>query len=467
MSRPISRQAIPVILFLLMAFSSGCAIVSEPRTTLPTAAPSLAPSTSGNLLPTSSPQPVEATATAPTIPTLAPDPATVEPPVPELNAESFPTGSIAYVLPLTIRHVIEDRASLFFELSAPSAGSVFYQQLSPQPGEVRSVSLDPSATRQMILLEGLSPGEEYTTLVGLGDESGGFQQPPFLAAPWGSVRFRTPDGREPLRVAVVSDASFGDAATEALVAQIAARELDFVIDAGDIVDKIEEQSSPLEAYALKYYQTLSPLLHRLPVYNVPGNHDYDANARWLESYFYYYAFPAFPEPRFSDPGAATARQYYAFAYNDIQFLMLDTQVFFGIPGWESQEDWLSERLSDPRFRFSIPILHVPPFFSGSVHPDDQLPVRQFWHPMFAAARVPLALSGHSHHYERLQSDGITYIVTGGGSNTLYPAGAILPNSQMFAARTHFTLLEIYSDRIELSAIDKTGEQFDQAVIPLQ
>ena len=147
--------------------------------------------------------------------------------------------------------------------------------------------------------------------------------------------------------------------------------------------------------------------------------------------------------------------------------MLDTQVFFGQPGWKEEDAWLAERLADPRFRFTIPVFHVPPFFSGAVHPDDQLAVRQFWHPQFSAAKAPLALSGHSHHYERLIADGITYIVAGGGSGTLYAAGTILPQSQEFASRTHFVLLNIYSDRIELSAIDKNGELFDQALIPLK
>jgi acid phosphatase len=128
---------------------------------------------------------------------------------------------------------------------------------------------------------------------------------------------------------------------------------------------------------------------------------------------------------------------------------------------------MAERLADSRFRFTIPVFHVPPFFSGAVHPEDQRPVRQLWHPSFVSAHVPLAFSGHSHHYERLEADGITYIVSGGGSGILYAPGETLPESQVFARRTHFVLMEIYADRIELSAIDKDGEVFDRASIPLQ
>ncbi len=466
MRHPIKRRFQLLQLSLLLFFALGCGLLSEPMTTLPptpaASTPAAAPPTQPAPAQPANPTPTErAAAPSPVIPTEQ------KPSYPDLDAMNLPPSPFSFVLPLTIRHLMPEQASLFFELSAAAEGMLFYQRISPEPAQTQAVAIDPAETRQMITLEGLEPGAEYLAALGLGSQSAGFQQPLLLGEPWGTLRFRTPDGREPLRIAVFSDASFGDASTAALVNQMMTHELDFAINAGDIVDKIEDDANAVEAYGLKYFQTLAPLLHRLPIYTVIGNHDYDAEARWQDSYYYYYAFPAFPDPRFNDPGAPRARQYYAFAYNDIQFLMLDTQVFFGQPGWKEEDAWLAERLADPRFRFTIPVFHVPPFFSGAVHPDDQLAVRQFWHPQFSAAKAPLALSGHSHHYERLIADGITYIVAGGGSGTLYAAGTILPQSQEFASRTHFVLLNIYSDRIELSAIDKNGELFDQALIPLK
>jgi len=71
--------------------------------------------------------------------------------------------------------------------------------------------------------------------------------------------------------------------------------------------------------------------------------------------------------------------------------------------------------------------------------------------------VPLVLSGHSHNYERLVVDGVTYVVTGGGSSQLYPALNIDPLSQAFSVRSHFVLLEFYEDQIKILAIDKNGK----------
>jgi hypothetical protein len=58
-------------------------------------------------------------------------------------------------------------------------------------------------------------------------------------------------------------------------------------------------------------------------------------------------------------------------------------------------------------------------------------------------------------------------VSGGGSSTLYAQGERLPESQLYVRKTHFVLLEIYTDRIELQAISKEGDVLDQAVIELE
>lgn len=419
---------------------------------------------------------LENVATLPSTPTFAVPTQTEPPPTPTVQVDPAVAALFAdepfadkpaYVLPLTVRHLTEDSATLLFELSEPAEGSLFYRPVSDTVQQQPvAVPFSPGEARQQLTIQGLTAGVEYRAIVGLKQSDGTYRQPAFQDGSWGSVRFHTASTQAPLRVGVLGDASFGDAATEELVRRMASYNLDFVIHTGDVVALIDENNGPVEAYALKFYKTLSPLLHLAPVYTIIGNHDYDFPARWRESYFYYYAFPSFPDPQFSSSQKQGDNQYYAFAYQGVQFMLLDSQVFFGVEGREAEEAWMAERLADSRFRFTIPVFHVPPYFSGSVHPDDGLAVRQFWSPLFAAAHTPLALSGHSHHYERLIADGVTYIVSGGGSATLYAPGEILPQSQVFARRTHFVLVEIYADRIELSAISKEGEVLDHTTIPV-
>lgn len=380
-------------------------------------------------------------------------------------SQSYALSQNSYVIPLTLRHVSEQWATFFFELSTPARGLLVYRSIDPNSPRRGEVEIPEAGTRHMLTLEGLSPGGQYEAMVLLNSGQGYDQQPGFNGKEWGRLNFHTPSGEHPLRVGIVGDASFGDEATQRLVALMAAQDLNFVLHTGDVVYETDP-SDLMNSYVVKYFEPFAPLLQQMPVYTVLGNHDYDAVLRWQDAPFYDYAFPPFPDPDFSYPEARRANQYYAFHYQDVQFLMLDSQVFYGVQGRGEQDAWLAERLADPRFRITIPVFHVSPYSSSVVHPDDSLPVRYSWNPRFEAANVPVVFSGHFHHYERHIANGITYIVSGGGSSTLYAQGESLPESQVYARRTHFVLLEIFEERSELRAISVDGEVLDQATISL-
>jgi predicted phosphodiesterase len=391
-------------------------------------------------------------------------------PTPPPTATPIVVGSVStnvsYTLPLTVQHVTDTSATLFCELSAPVAGVLLYEPLEGDVRTQQQEALAPGQTRQQITLAGLLPGIKYQAEIGIpGTDGATLEQPGFMEQTWGPISFRTASGQEPLRIGVLGDSGFGQQATYDLAARMASANLDFVIHTGDVVYNIEENADAYEAYALKYYLPLAPILHQMPVYLVVGNHEVEQPAMFQGKPFYYQAFPAFTDPRFPAPGTGGSNQWYAFAYDDVQFVMLDTQTFFNEQGRAEQTAWLSERLADTRFAYSIPVFHVPPFTSG-LHPSDGLPVRSEWDPLFEAANVPLVLSGHDHNYQRLEANGITYIVSGGGSATLYNEGAAAPEGKVFVRKTHFVLMEIYKDRIDLQAIALDGTVIDKVTIPI-
>ena len=409
-----------------------------------------------------------ATPTTALIDTTTPSPTETAPatltPTTDYFSQKFPLGENEYVIPLTVRHVTEETVTLFFELQYPTEGLLIFRDFDSFVQE--EIAFSANEPRQMITVEGLTAGTKYEAQVLAGNTLNGFQQPSFTNQEWGAIQFQTLPDEWPLRIAVLGDASFGDEATQNLVNIIAAQDLDFVIHTGDIVYETDP-SDVFNSYIQKFFQPFAPLLHQGPIYTVLGNHDYNSTVRWEGAPFYDYAFPAFTDPILSYPETRRANQYYAFAYKDIQFLMLDTHTFAGAEGRAEQDAWLEERLADPRFRATIPVFHVAPYSSSVVHPDDGLPVRYSWNWRFEDANVPLALSGHFHHYERLISNGITYIVSGGGSSTLYAQGESLAESQIYARKTHFVLLEIYEDYIDLSAISLDGDTIDQVNISLE
>lgn len=403
---------------------------------------------------TSSPTPAPSSTPSPT-PTISPTP------TPDVFAGEFPLGETTYRLPLTIRHITPTTAVLFFELDRPVDGYLFYQLVGGAEGGRVAFSAD--RARHQITLENLVPGCSYKIRLGISGADGSFSEPTFLGGRWGPVRAHTYTEDESLRFGVIGDASFGDPITVSLVEQMTASDLDFVVHTGDVVDETEANADPFGSYANKYYAVFAPLLQQIPVYTVPGNHDHDADIRWQNEPFYYHAFPPFEDPLIAPTNSS---QYYAFSKRDVQFIMLDSQVFYGIPNREEQNDWLAERLGDTRFRASIPVFHISPYSSSSLHRGEGIPVRQRWVPLFEGAPVPLVLSGHMHQYERLTVNGITYIVSGGGSAITYAGGERLPESQIFARKSHFVLAGLHTNRLYLTSISADGEMIDQFNINL-
>jgi len=454
------------LVVLLAVFLAGCrsAVTPEPQN-LTGAGSAAVPLESAKIeLPLENPE--QSVFTAPEITREAEINPQPSPPAVDYFDSEYPAGSINFAIPLTLRHVGADRAVLFFELDEPSEGRLVYKSQTLDSYEGGEIQLDPEETRHLIELEGLTPGADYAAKVLLGNEEDGFSEPLFLDESWGVVEFGTITAGEPLRVGVIGDASFGDQATEQLVELMADYNLDFVLNTGDVV--YEADSADLYAsYSEKFFQPFKPLLKNGPVYTVMGNHDYDRAVMWQEAPFYDHAFPPFEDPAFGYPAERRGNQFYGLAFGDLQFLMLDSQAIFGAGGREVQDAWMKDRLADPRYRYTIPVFHVSPYSSSIVHPDDGDPVRLSWNYLFEAARVPLVFSGHFHHYERLSANGITYIVSGGGSSTLYAQGGPLQESHLYVPRTHFVLLEIYPDRIELGAIAKEGDTFDRATIMLE
>lgn len=411
--------------------------------------------------------------------TVIPSPTTMSTPQPTPTATLAPTptptpivladapASLRYTLPLTVQHVTATEAVLFFELESAAQGIVLYWPVDDLAAQ-QWVALEENRTRHQIALSGLSPGTAYQAIVGLGPDPvpGVYRQVMYGDQLWDPVSFCTMSDREPLHVGVVGDSGFGEQITYELASEMATYDLDFVIHTGDVVYNIDENASPYVAYMLKWYLPFAPLLKQMPVYPVVGNHDVEAAAWWNGVPFYYTVFPPFDEPRPEPSGSAERRQWYAFGYRDVQFVMLDTQTFYGEEGRAEQEAWLTGRLTDPRYAHTIVTFHVPPYTSGR-HTRDGLPVQQAWAPLFETSNVRLVLSGHDHNYERLTLNGITYVVSGGGSGSLYAQTQTLPGSAAFARQTHFVLLKIYANRIDLAAIALGGEVLDQATIPLE
>lgn len=115
---------------------------------------------------------------------------------------------------------------------------------------------------------------------------------------------------------------------------------------------------------------------------------------------------------------------------------------------------------------TIVVLHHPPYSCS--HYGSTVDVVNAWIDILDDD-VVLVLSGHEHSYQRFENDGVAYVVTGGGGQTIRPLSECPPNhpDRLAGAELyHFVTLEQTVSSIELRALDVNGEVIDQVTIPL-
>jgi len=135
---------------------------------------------------------------------------------------------------------------------------------------------------------------------------------------------------------------------------------------------------------------------------------------------------------------------------------------------QPQARWLEERLAQPGPRGRVVVFHQPAYSCG-LHGSTEA-VMRLWVPIIEQHHVALVLNGHDHHYERFHSPaGVTYVVTGGGGQTLYPlapgcrAGPVTEAAS--AVRHHFVAVEVRDRSLSLTAVADDGSILDSVVLP--
>jgi hypothetical protein len=146
----------------------------------------------------------------------------------------------------------------------------------------------------------------------------------------------------------------------------------------------------------------------------------------------------------------------------VRFLFLDANHPDDAQAW-----WLAEQLAGPTpALFTVAVFHQPVFSCGLHGRTPE--VITHWYPALNSGRLSLVLNGHDHDYQRfLTAEGTTFIVTGGGGRELYPLipGCDAPEMRAGVVKHHFTGVEVYSDRMAVTAVATDGSVIDRVDIP--
>jgi len=244
-----------------------------------------------------------------------------------------------------------------------------------------------------ILVDGLAPATAYVyrVIVQSGSEIatspiGRFETAP---APGQTVTFAVLSDTQwqwegANRLAVIGDAVAFDAARSG--------GFDFILHAGDLVE------TPNSAYWEPWFDSFETMLLAAPFVPVLGNHE-------KNSVSYYKAF-AHP------PGAGQGdERWWGLHWGDVVVVGLDTSVTRADRILEQQAYARAELFGPERWKFVI--FHHPIYSSDAYH-GSGYGYELIYHPIFVEAGVDIVFNGHAHNYERIEKDGIVYLVLGGG-----------------------------------------------------
>jgi len=346
---------------------------------------------------------------------------------------------------------------------APSADSITISWTSspPLPGQVeigRSATDDEGATFERIVctsapvgetrgstevrVDRLLPATEYVYRVRVQSGSGTYESP--------LGHFRTaPAPGDPVRFTVVADTQWQwegenrlQAVGDAIAADSSVAAFDFVLHAGDLVER------STATFWDHWFASFERMLLATPFIPVLGNHE-----RNSPSYY-----DAFTHP----PGAGQGdERWWALHWGDVVVVGLDTNASRADQVLE-QQAWAEKELSGSE-RDKFVVFHHP-VYSSDAYQGSGYGYETTYHPIFVRTGVDIVFNGHAHNYERIEKDGVTYLVLGGGGAVPRPlapqrvAGSIIAvEGRNFYARVTTTQQGISVDVV--SVAEATDDSF--------
>lgn len=280
----------------------------------------------------------------------------------------------------------------------------------------------------------------------------GVSAPPPASREFAQDSFR-PVSPKGVRIAVIGDYGWSGPAEQQVAELVDSFHIDFVITTGDnnyphgAADTIDENIGQYFSELIHpYFGSYASSATENRFFPVLGNHDwYTPNAA---PYLAYFTLPG-------------NERYYDIVRGDVHFFAIDSDPNEpdGISADSVQGQWLRRGLQNSRAAFKLVAMHHPPYSSG---PHGDTPIMQW---PYAAWGADLVLAGHDHGYERLEIDGITYVVSGLGGASIYSYGEPVPGSLVrYNTQYGATLIEADSRDLKLSFFNVDGRLIDSTVI---
>jgi len=228
------------------------------------------------------------------------------------------------------------------------------------------------------------------------------------------------------------------------VTNLLAHSPNLICVAGDMVNS-GNAISEWHNYWFKPLETLNAA-QTTPVIYARGNHDGEHALA--------YAYSTLPGNE----------SWFAFDYGNSRFIFLDSEVSTSTS--IDQYNWLVSELNRPETQqaaFRIVCFHRPPYvnvWNGGGYTGEPF-VRTDWVPLLAQKNVDIAISGHQHSYQRGATNGVVYVVSGGGGGTIdTQIVAAWPFVQVEYSQYHFDIMEVNGPRLSWETYNTDNQLLD-------
>jgi len=253
---------------------------------------------------------------------------------------------------------------------------------------------------------------------------------------------------ERVRFVVYGDNRTDGDAHRRVVEAIESEGPDFTVNTGDLVD------SSSDGEWNDFFNIEYSLLRRTPIFPTIGNHEASSGGtqRFAE---------LFPMDARVD-GQSSGGQVYGADFGDVHLAAVDSNGNLDRQAVWLDQDFTAAEQSGAKHLFVF--LHWGPFSSGTT----------LQHGSNGEARETIArvarqhgadaiFSGHDHFYERGDSNGLTYFVTGGGGAPLGAPGHI-DETRATSSTFHYLVVDVAGSSASVSARDTAGTTFDRVTL---
>lgn len=342
--------------------------------------------------------------------------------------------------------------SILWETSRPGTSVVHVgaskSSLKPVTG---SIETNPQSLIHKVHLTGLKPDTHYVYKVESVDNTGKKLESELMT-------FKTaPDTDRAIRFTILGDTQDQPHINKRIAEHMWDERPDFFMIVGDLVGT----GANKKHWTDHFFGSMRPLLDRVPLIPVLGNHEGDARL--------YYDYMHVPAPEY----------WYRFTYGPAEFFVVDSNR--DVKVGSEQYKWLESAFASSKAKWKFVAHHHPPFSSDS---DDY---GNLWEgqstrgdlrlrglvSLYEKYEVDVVWNGHIHSYERTwpilagraAEKGPIYVVCGGGGGGLETHAPTRPElSNRIRHGHHYCVVSINGSTFSMSAFDIEGRKFDDLMI---